>query len=642
MRKTITLEMGLKTVSIISNSKEKERFVKYMLNDIKALEFMIEKDMIEKDIKRIGAEQELCLVDATWRPAPIILDVLNKINDPHFTTELAKFNLEINLDPIEFKKNCLSILESNLQKYISKAEKILNKQNAKVILTGILPTIRNKDLNISNMTPLDRYHALANGLSKYRGGQFEFHISGTDELITAHDTVMFESCNTSYQLHYQVSSAEFVDHYNWAQMISGPVLAASTNSPLLLGKRLWRETRIALFQQSIDIRQSKDHLRERSSRVSFGNRWIYDSIVDAFKEDIVRFETLLTNDQKTNSMKMLEEGKIPTLDALLVHNSTIYKWNRPCYGIYEGKPHFRIENRYLASGPTIPDQVANAAFWFGLMAGMPEKYRDLPAKFEFDDAKTNFLKAARDGLDNKFQWFNDKKYNVQDLILNILLPISRDGLIHANINEQDISKNLAIIEERVKSGNTGSQWMIESYTSIRKTGTRDQALVATTAAIYNRQQEMKPVHKWSLANIDEAGNFLNYYLHIDQIMTTDIVTVQEDDLIDLVANIMDWKQVKEVPVENANGELVGLMTAGLLVNFLCKSNKEKKLNSRIRDFMIKNPVSVSPETSISDALKTMIEGKSSCLTVVQDKKLIGMVTDRHFVKVSAKLIRDLK
>jgi len=479
-------------------------------------------------------------------------------------------------------------------------------------------------------------------LSKLRGGKFEFHISGTDELITAHDTVMFESCNTSYQLHYQVSSEEFVDLYNWAQLISGPVLASSTNSPLLLGKRLWRETRIALFQQSIDIRQSKDHLRERSSRVSFGNRWIYDSIVDSFKEDIVRFETLLSNDLKTNSLKMLEEGEIPTLDALLVHNSTIYKWNRPCYGIYNGKPHLRIENRYLASGPTIPDQVANATFWYGLMAGMPEKYRDLPSKYEFDDAKTNFLKAARDGLDNKFRWFNDKKYSAQDLITNILLPIARDGLKKYNIDKEDISRNLEIIEERVKSGNTGSQWMIESYNNIRKTGTRDQALVATTAAIYNRQQEMKPIHKWSLANIDEAGNFLNYYLHIDQIMTTDLVTVQEDDLIDLVANIMDWKQVKDVPVENADGKLVGLMTAGLLVNFLCKSNKEKKQNSRIRDFMIKTPISVSPETSISDALKTMIDGKTSCLIVVQDKKLVGMVTDRHFVRVSAKLIRDLK
>jgi CBS domain-containing protein len=572
----------------------------------------------------------------------MVVETLSKINDKHFTTELAKFNLEINFDPIDFGGDCLSILESELIQKIRKAEEVLAEDNCKVILTGILPTIRHKDLDISNMTPIDRYLALANSLSKRRGGMFEFHINGTDELITAHETVMFESCNTSFQLHYQVSADQFVDHYNWAQLISGPVLASSTNSPLLLGKRLWKETRIALFQQSIDIRQSKDHLRDRSPRVSFGNRWIYESILDAFKEDIVRFETLLSNDLKSNSTKMLEEGKIPTLDALMVHNSTIYKWNRPCYGIYEGKPHFRIENRYLAAGPTIPDQVANAAFWFGLMAGLPEEYKNIQKKFEFDDAKTNFLKAARDGLDNKFLWVNNTKYTSQEIILNVLLPISREGLSKHGITSEDINKNLEIIEERVKSGRTGSQWMIESYNNIRKTGTRDQALVATTAAIYNRQQEMKPIHQWSLANINEAGNFLNYYLHIDQIMTTDIATVQENDLIDLVANIMDWKQVKDVPVENAEGEIVGLMTAGLLVNYLCKSTKERKLNSRIRDLMIRNPVIVAPELSISDALNTMLEEKTSCIIVAQDKKLVGIVTDRHFVKVSAKLVRDLK
>jgi CBS domain-containing protein len=603
---------------------------------------MIDQDMIEKDKNRIGVEQELCLVDSTWRPSPMVVETLSKINDKHFTTELAKFNLEINFDPIDFGGDCLSILESELIQKIRKAEEVLAEDNCKVILTGILPTIRHKDLDISNMTPIDRYLALANSLSKRRGGMFEFHINGTDELITAHETVMFESCNTSFQLHYQVSADQFVDHYNWAQLISGPVLASSTNSPLLLGKRLWKETRIALFQQSIDIRQSKDHLRDRSPRVSFGNRWIYESILDAFKEDIVRFETLLSNDLKSNSTKMLEEGKIPTLDALMVHNSTIYKWNRPCYGIYEGKPHFRIENRYLAAGPTIPDQVANAAFWFGLMAGLPEEYKNIQKKFEFDDAKTNFLKAARDGLDNKFLWVNNTKYTSQEIILNVLLPISREGLSKHGITSEDINKNLEIIEERVKSGRTGSQWMIESYNNIRKTGTRDQALVATTAAIYNRQQEMKPIHQWSLANINEAGNFLNYYLHIDQIMTTDIATVQENDLIDLVANIMDWKQVKDVPVENAEGEIVGLMTAGLLVNYLCKSTKERKLNSRIRDLMIRNPVIVAPELSISDALNTMLEEKTSCIIVAQDKKLVGIVTDRHFVKVSAKLVRDLK
>jgi CBS domain-containing protein len=634
--------MGQQTVSIISNNKDKDSFIKFLLNDIKALEIMTEKGMIEEGKRRIGIEQELCLVDHTWRPAPIILETLSKIDDPHFTTELAKFNLEINFDPMEFSGDCLGELEKNLKARIAQAESVLSEDDHKVILTGILPTIRHKDLTLSNMTPLDRYHALANGLSKLRGGEFEFHISGTDELITAHESVMFESCNTSYQLHYQVSSDEFVDLYNWAQLISGPVLASSTNSPLLLGKRLWRETRIALFQQAIDIRQSNDHLRDRSPRVSFGNRWINDSIIDAFKEDIVRFEPVLSNDQKSNSLKSLEDGEIPTLSSLLVHNGTIYKWNRPCYGTYAGKPHLRIENRYLASGPTIPDQTANAAFWFGLMAGLPDSYRNLQRKIEFDDAKTNFLKAARDGLDNKFVWFGNHKVDAQELVLKEMLPIAREGLEKHKILKSDANRYLEMIEARVKSGQTGSQWMIESYNAIRKNGTRDQALVAITAAIYNRQQKMKPIHEWDLAKVDEAGNFLNYYLHIDQIMTNDIATAKENDLIDLVANIMDWKQVKDVPVENADGELVGLMTAGLLVNYLCKSSRERRMSSRIKDVMIKNPVCISPETGISDALKTMINEKTSCLLVVQDKKLVGMVTDRHFVRVSAKLLRDLK
>jgi CBS domain-containing protein/gamma-glutamyl:cysteine ligase YbdK (ATP-grasp superfamily) len=634
--------MGKQTVSIISTSREKEKFVKYLLNDIKALEVMIEQGHIETGITRIGAEQELCLVDSTWRPAPIIEKVLEDIKDDHFTTELAQFNLEINLDPLEFKGNCLATLKKQLSTNIEKAEKSLAKFDAKVILTGILPTIRSKDLQFENMTPLQRYHALAKSLRNLRGGDFEFHISGTDELITTHDSVMFESCNTSYQIHYQVNPEDFVNEYNWAQIITGPVLAASTNSPLLLGKKLWRETRIALFQQSIDIRKHEDHHRERSPRVSYGNRWITDSIVDAFKEDIVRFEILLSNDEKTNSIKMLEDGEIPRLDSLMVHNGTIYKWNRPCYGIYNGKPHFRIENRYLASGPTISDQVANAAFWFGLMAGLPDQYRNVINKFEFDDAKTNFLKAARDGLDNKFSWFNGSKHHAQDLILKELLPIAADGLKAHKVDKDDIQNNLDIIEERVKSGQTGSQWMIDSYNNLRKTGTRDQALVATTAAIYNRQRMDNPIHEWTLATIDEAGNFLNYYLHIDQIMWTDVVTVQEGDLIDLVANIMDWKQVSNVPVENEKGEMVGLVTAGLLVNFLCKSNKEKKQTSRIKDFMIKQPIVVDPETSITDALKTMVDHKVDCLPVVKDKKLVGIVTENHFVRVSAKLISELK
>ena len=87
-----------------------------------------------------------------------------------------------------------------------------------------------------------------------RGGPFSIHIKGLDELQITHDNIMMESCNTSFQVHFQTSPAEFALHYNLAQAITAPVLAAAVNSPLLFGHRLWQETRVALFQHSTDAR----------------------------------------------------------------------------------------------------------------------------------------------------------------------------------------------------------------------------------------------------------------------------------------------------------------------------------------------------------------------------------------------------
>src|SRR5690606_18829626 len=102
-----------------------------------------------------------------------------------------------------------------------------------------------------------------------------------------------EACNTSFQVHLQVSPAEFSKMYNMALALTGPVLAISANSSLVFGRRLWHENRIALFQQSIDTRTSHDHLREKSPRVNFGNDWAHNSIMDIYREDIARFNVLM-------------------------------------------------------------------------------------------------------------------------------------------------------------------------------------------------------------------------------------------------------------------------------------------------------------------------------------------------------------
>lgn len=631
--------MGDLKVNIVSGPEEKGEFIEALLRDIRALERMVNEGLIESDIQRIGAEQELYLVDNAWRPAPVLMEVLPKIDDEHFTTELAKYNMEINLDPQVFEGDCLSALHDSLTGYLAIARKALKKVNARPMLVGILPTLKSTDVGTDNMTPIDRYYALDKVLSEMRGGDFEFRIDGIDELFARHNSVMFESCNTSFQLHFQVKAPEFVSMYNWAQAISGPVLSACTFSPMFLGRKLWRETRIALFQQSIDTRQAADLFRQISPRVTFGNQWVKESVIEIFQEDIVRHKIILNKEIKTNPLEILDEGKVPKLEALMAHNGTIYKWNRACYGITEGKPHIRIENRYLPSGPTIIDEVANSALWFGLMKGLPDKYKNLNSKLDFDVVKSNFVKAARQGLYSQFKWVDEKTYTAQDFMLNELLPIARDGLNKARIKEEDIDKYLGVIEDRVKSFKTGSSWILESYQKLSKKGTQDETLVAITAGISKRQQKDIPVHKWSYARIEEAGSWVNYYWRIDQVMSTDLYAVQDDDFVDLVASIMDWKKVRHVPVENKNGELVGLITSGLVVHYLGSDDRKKNLT--IEDIMIRNPITVSPDTYTIEALDLMRKKKIGCLPVVKEKKLVGIVTEHDFVDISAQLFKEI-
>jgi len=354
--------MGEHRIEKASDSGQINSFIRAVLTDIKALEKMHRDSLIEEDIQRIGAEQEMCFVTRDWRPAPIILQILDELKDPQFTTELAKFNAEINLDPIEFEGECLTKMENQIKRHLRIISKIANKFNSEIILVGILPTIRRIDLEMDNITPNERYYALFEILKQMKGGPYEYRIRGVEELVAKQDNPTFEFCNTSFQIHLQVAPSDFVNLYNLSRAISAPVLACACNSPLLLGKRLWKETRIALFRQAVDTRHIGHFLREQSPRVTFAQDWVKESMMNTFKDDIARFRVLLTTRVDEDSLEELEEGKIPQLNALRVFVSTVYRWNRACYGVFNGKPHLRIENRVLPSGPTVVDEIANAAF----------------------------------------------------------------------------------------------------------------------------------------------------------------------------------------------------------------------------------------------------------------------------------------
>ncbi|MHC4410669.1 MAG: glutamate-cysteine ligase family protein, partial [Planctomycetota bacterium] len=354
-----------------------QNFLRALLDDVKALEILLDEGRIESGKRRIGAEQEFFLIDAGTHPAPIASEVLARLDDDSFTTELARFNLETNLPPYPFSGDCLRRLEGDLNERLDRVRAAAQAENGEVLLAGILPTLQLSDLGLDNMAPVPRYALLNASIVKLRGGDFQVRIKGIDELFAVHDNVMLESCNTSFQIHFQVSPAEFVPLYNLAQAVTGPVLAAAANSPLLLGHRLWHETRVALFQHSVDHRSSTHQSRGQRARVRFGDRWIQNSVLEIFREDIARFRVVIASDVGENALKVIEQGGIPQLRALCMHNGTVYRWNRPCYGWKDGKAHLRIENRVLPAGPTVIDQVANAAFYYGLMVAFIEQYPDI-------------------------------------------------------------------------------------------------------------------------------------------------------------------------------------------------------------------------------------------------------------------------
>ncbi len=639
--------MGSEKVKL-PEKQELQGFMIDLLNDIKALEIMLEKDIFEKDPIRIGAEQELCLVDQNWKPAMINMDVLSRLKDPMFTTELARFNMEINVEPQLFKGHCLSKIENRITDLLKEARKEALAVGADIILIGILPTIRKADLIMDNLTPIERYYALMESIAKLRGREeLQLIIRGIDELMTKHYSPLPEACNTGFQVHLQVTPEDFANKYNIAQAIAGPALAIATNSPMLFGKRLWHETRVALFQQSIDVRTAGDNLRDRSARVMFGNKWVERSILEIYKEDAIRFRALLSNTEKENSLEKLKKGEIPSLHALQIHNSTVYRWNRPCYGISNGIPHLRIENRVLPSGPTVADEMANAAFWLGLMNGMDDVYPNISKKFEFHNAKANFVTACRNGMNTKFQWIKNKSYYASELILKEFLPITRLGLEKAQVAKEDIDRYLDILEARVSTGQSGSQWMLNSYAKLIKDTSAEEARAAITASIVKQQNvdNPQPVHNWRLASVNDLEGWQPSELIVEDFMQTELFTVTKDDIIQLVSEMMDWQKLRYVPVEDDNDEFIGLVTSRLIMRELKKryysdSNNEVNKNNKlitVAEVMLTNPITIEPERSISEAISLMQSHEIGCLPVVSNGKLLGIVTEQDYMKVIGRL-----
>lgn len=623
------------------SSAETRAYTRALLRDFHALERMLRDGCFETGVRRIGAEQEMFLVNEGFRPASTALEMLERLDDS-FTTELALYNLEANIEPAVLESHCFSNMEARLTELVARAQMAASEIGCQVALTGILPTLTKSDVTLANITPKTRYYALNTAFARARAGEpYQLRIQGADELFTMHESVMLESCNTSFQVHLQVDPDEFASVYNVAQVVTAPVMSAAVNSPVLFGLHLWRETRIALFQQSIDTRSGSVQLRDLSPRVRFGEDWIHRGVTDLFQEDIARFRVLLTREITEDPLALLDQGRTPALQALTLHNGTVYRWNRPCYGASGPKPHLRIECRVLPAGPTVLDEVANAAFWIGLVLGGVAEYGDVRTRIDFRDVKSNFLAAARNGLKAGFLWLDGVTRSAPDLILEEALPLARSGLAEAGVSPNDIDRYLGIIHDRVESGTTGSRWMLRSLAGMHDHGTRSERLAALTSAMITRQKTGEPCHTWTNADIREAGGWRLNYERIEQIMTTSLFTVNEDEDVDMVAFLMDRKHIRHVLVEDDAHNLVGLVSYRSVLRLMAAGYEPSQGESpSVKDIMERNPRSVAPETPMLEAIGLMRQLKVSVLPVVSGGKLIGIVSERDFLPLAYDLLED--
>ena len=611
--------MGELKVERLLGSILREKYISQLLSDLEALELMLNNGMFDTSI-HIGAEQEFCLVNEQWEPSNKALAVLKALNDDHFTTEIARYNLEANLDPLMLTGDCFSKLHKQLDQLMSKVRTEAAKQGLKVVLTGILPTIDSRHLHSSFMTPVKRYEVLDKTIRELRGDDLELHIKGVDEINLHHDSILFEGCNTSFQTHLQIEANDFADSYNWAQAIAGPILAICANSPILMGRELWQETRIALFTQSVDTRASNFLLNERDARVGFGNDWARGSIVDFYKDSVVNFRSLLTADFQSESLGELEKGNIPKLKALQLHNGTVYKWNRLCYGITDGKPHVRIENRYMPSGPTTTDEIANFMFWAGVMRGRPKHLENIHEKMDFKDAKGNFYNAARYGTAAQFYW-DGELITCKDLLLDHLLPMAYRGLYSMNISPKDAEKYLAIIQNRINNKN-GARWMVQSLRKLKKEHKTPDALRILTASMYEHEQKGYTIDAWQLAHGNEYVPEENQK-QLRHYMNTKIVTAQENDSADLILRMMQWRKIHHVPIMDIHFNLVGLLTWTDVKNHL---DDQKKLKKSVKSVMNTNLITATADTTLLEAKNTMQRHEINCLPVIKGKKLVGIIT----------------
>lgn len=447
----------------------------------------------DQPVVSFGAELEMYLIDRHFMPAALNEPVLSKARVNGLQDELNQYNIEYNLEPVVASEAPFSQLAAQLRHATRAIDQAASLYDGHAVAIGILPTLSAQHLTQDYLTNRPRYKALSNALKALNNGPFNIDIHGLDTIKIRCEEVTLEGANTSFQFHHRVPVSRFTQCYNAAQLTSPLVLALAGNSPFFMGKRLWQETRIALFKQSIDYR---DHFSGRwrpPSRVNFGNGWLRQGIAECLTESVALYPPILpvTAERMNNTDNQFGE--------LLLHHGTVWSWNRAILQPGENG-HVRIEYRSLPAGPTIDDMLANAALQVGLVESLSYDCESYLQRLPFRYAEYNFYRCAQYGLNARVIW-PDKhqttlsEHRVTDVIAD-LLPVADKGLALAGVSREERDRYMNIIEHRLAARQTGASWQLDTFNRLTASVAPHHVLPELCRRYYQLSQDGQPVACW--------------------------------------------------------------------------------------------------------------------------------------------------
>lgn len=461
--------MGIEIDRIAFGAEDFRAFEAQLEENLADLEALLAKPDFGAGPATLGAELELYLVDADGRPLHVNQEVHAAAADPRLTLELNRYNLEYNLTPGPVAGGAFTATEREILDCLRDLRVHAAEHGGQQVAIGILPTLREADFGAASITDRRRYHALVAQLIERRGSSFRIDINGRNPLQIDMADITLEGANTSFQVHYRVAPAVYADTYNALQLATPLALALAGNSPTLFGHSLWRETRIPLFKQSIDCRQRDRYSWSEPARVNFGRGWVRRGAHELFAEQVRLYPPLLpicsSGATEGTPARDAPRPDTPTLEALRLHLSTVWLWNRPVYDPVDGG-HLRIELRSLPAGPTPVDMVANAAFLIGLAEGLRPRINRLLPALPFHIAEYNFYRAAQHGLAAKLVWPRENQHGLAETpvtdLLEAMLPVAAEGLAAIGTPAGEISHYLGVIGARLAARQTGATWQLDT------------------------------------------------------------------------------------------------------------------------------------------------------------------------------------